>query len=142
LTCLFDWSSTPDALLLTVPCSKEETQFCGLVKTSPESVVQEITFTVDDTNKSFDVVGGVVYFQTVVAETLLNIHWRPPLDCCTYIGADNGDPPLQLSLYFDILGPMCKGVSQEAFLSNSYGSSYDITFGTPGKENKDKLGAR
>ena len=32
-----------------------------------------------------------------VAETLLSLHTRPPLDACTYIGLDNGAQPLSVS---------------------------------------------
>ena len=40
---------------------------------------------------------GIVYVGPRVAETLLELHTRPPLDACTYIGLDNGAQPLSVS---------------------------------------------
>jgi fucokinase len=38
----------------------------------------------------------VVYFSSVVAGKLLNFYTKPPLDACTYMGVDSGEPPIQV----------------------------------------------
>ncbi|KAM9808048.1 LOW QUALITY PROTEIN: L-fucose kinase [Neosynchiropus ocellatus] len=61
-------------------------------------------------------VSGPVFLDRVVSEKLLQTHVTPPLDGCTYLGLDSGAPPLQLSLFLDILKSLCPE-SVDQFLS-------------------------
>ncbi|XP_053742256.1 L-fucose kinase isoform X2 [Synchiropus splendidus] len=61
-------------------------------------------------------VSGPVFFDRYVSEKLLQTHVTPPLDGCTYLGLDSGAPPLQLSLFLDILKCLCSE-SVDQFLS-------------------------
>ncbi|XP_078527713.1 L-fucose kinase isoform X2 [Lissotriton helveticus] len=68
-------------------------------------------------------VSGIVFFSTDIAERLLATHVIPPLDACTYMGLDSGAQPIQLSLFFDILWCMARGVTEEEFLKGGVYSS-------------------
>ncbi|KAM4637918.1 L-fucose kinase isoform 3-T7 [Amazona ochrocephala] len=59
---------------------------------------------------------GVVFFSSDAAEQLLATHVIPPLDACTYMGLDSGAPPIQLSLFFDIVLCMAGGVTEQDFV--------------------------
>ncbi|KAG2469809.1 FUK kinase, partial [Polypterus senegalus] len=62
-------------------------------------------------------VSGIVFFSKDVAELLLQTHVIHPLDACTYLGLDSGTPPLQLSLFFDILLCLACNVTQDEYLN-------------------------
>ncbi|NWX91313.1 FUK kinase, partial [Nothoprocta pentlandii] len=62
---------------------------------------------------------GVVFFAADAAEQLLATHVVPPLDACTYMGLDSGAPPIQLSLFFDIVLSMASGVTEEEFVQGA-----------------------
>ena len=38
---------------------------------------------------------GIVYMSTPVAETLLSLHVRAPLEACTYMGLDSDVKPIK-----------------------------------------------
>ncbi|OXB54282.1 hypothetical protein ASZ78_002909 [Callipepla squamata] len=59
---------------------------------------------------------GVVFFSSSAAEQLLATHVIPPLDACTYMGLDSGAPPIQISLFFDIVLSMARGMTEEDFV--------------------------
>ncbi|XP_041883300.1 L-fucose kinase isoform X7 [Corvus kubaryi] len=59
---------------------------------------------------------GIVFFSSDAAEQLLATHVIPPLDACTYMGLDSGAPPIQLSLFFDIVLCMAGGMTEEDFV--------------------------
>ncbi|XP_069724779.1 L-fucose kinase isoform X1 [Phaenicophaeus curvirostris] len=59
---------------------------------------------------------GVVFFSSDAAEQLLATHVIPPLDACTYMGLDSGAPPIQLSLFFDIVLCMAGAMTEEEFV--------------------------
>ena len=59
---------------------------------------------------------GVVFFCRDTTETLLGFHVTPPLDACTYLGVDNGAPPLRFELYSDILIAMAQSTRYEDYL--------------------------
>ncbi|XP_069028897.1 LOW QUALITY PROTEIN: L-fucose kinase [Embiotoca jacksoni] len=61
-------------------------------------------------------VSGPVFFSRSVSEKLLQTHVTPPLDGCTYLGLDSGAPPLQVSLFLDVLKCLCSDVSQDQFV--------------------------
>lgn len=62
-------------------------------------------------------VSGPVFFSSLVSEKLLLTHVSPPLDGCTYLGLDSGAPPLQISLFLDILKCLCSDVTQDQFVN-------------------------
>ncbi|XP_033823761.1 L-fucose kinase [Periophthalmus magnuspinnatus] len=62
-------------------------------------------------------VSGPVFFSRGVSEKLLQTHVTPPLDGCTYLGLDSGAPPLQISLFLDILKCLCSDQTQHQFVN-------------------------
>lgn len=94
-----NWSnSTPDALLVTLKSARRDAEYCGIVHTDADGVVQKISYdgTVGGSNDLVDIVGGIVYLTTQVAESLLSLSSMPALDCCTYLGSDNGEKAQQV----------------------------------------------
>uniref|UniRef100_A0A672YRS4 L-fucose kinase n=1 Tax=Sphaeramia orbicularis TaxID=375764 RepID=A0A672YRS4_9TELE len=61
-------------------------------------------------------VSGPVFFSRSVSEKLLQAHVTPPLDGCTYLGLDSGAPPLQISLFLDVLKCLCLDQTQDQFV--------------------------
>lgn len=43
---------------------------------------------------------GIVYLSERVSETLLSFYSKPPLDACTYMGVDSGQPELKVGTWF------------------------------------------
>ncbi|XP_069157982.1 L-fucose kinase isoform X2 [Procambarus clarkii] len=70
------------------------------------------------------VISGVVFLSGSLTEQLLGLHTVPPLDRCTYYGMDSGVPPLQVSLYFDLLLPLCHGVAYNEYITGQCGAVY------------------
>ncbi|XP_048751915.2 L-fucose kinase-like isoform X2 [Ostrea edulis] len=66
------------------------------------------------------VVCSVVFFNYLIAQKLLAFHVKPPLDACTYMGLDSGEPPIQLSLFFDVMLPMATGVTETDFVNGKW----------------------
>ncbi|XP_028287214.1 L-fucose kinase [Parambassis ranga] len=64
-------------------------------------------------------VSGPVFFSRSVSEKLLQTHVTPPLDGCTYLGLDSGAPPLQVSLFLDVLKCLCSDVTQDQFVNEA-----------------------
>uniref|UniRef100_A0A3P9Q8C8 L-fucose kinase n=1 Tax=Poecilia reticulata TaxID=8081 RepID=A0A3P9Q8C8_POERE len=62
-------------------------------------------------------VSGPVFFCRSVSEKLLQTHVSPPLDGCTYLGLDSGAPPLQISLFLDLLKCLCSDLTQDQFVN-------------------------
>uniref|UniRef100_A0A8C7FLE2 L-fucose kinase n=1 Tax=Oncorhynchus kisutch TaxID=8019 RepID=A0A8C7FLE2_ONCKI len=62
-------------------------------------------------------VSGPVFFCRRVLERLLKAHVTPPLDGCTYMGMDSGAPPIQISLFLDLLMCLCSDVSESEFVN-------------------------
>lgn len=62
-------------------------------------------------------VSGPVFFSRTVAEKLLQTHVTPPLDGCTYLGMDSGAPPLEISLFLDVLVCLCTDVTEQEFIN-------------------------
>ncbi|CAG5958481.1 unnamed protein product [Menidia menidia] len=61
-------------------------------------------------------VSGPVFFSRQVSEKLLQTHVSPPLDGCTYLGLDSGAPPLQISLFLDLLKCLCSDLTKDQFV--------------------------
>ncbi|KAL7867613.1 hypothetical protein SRHO_G00089970 [Serrasalmus rhombeus] len=62
-------------------------------------------------------VSGPVFFSRSVSERLLQTHVTPPLDGCTYLGMDSGAPPLQISLFLDVLMCLCSEMTETEFVN-------------------------
>ncbi|XP_029524659.1 L-fucose kinase isoform X1 [Oncorhynchus nerka] len=62
-------------------------------------------------------VSGPVFFCRRVLERLLKAHVTPPLDGCTYMGMDSGAPPIQISLFLDLLMCLCSDLSESEFVN-------------------------
>ncbi|XP_076863002.1 L-fucose kinase [Brachyhypopomus gauderio] len=62
-------------------------------------------------------VSGPVFFSRDVSEKLLQTHVTPPLDGCTYLGMDSGAPPVQISLFLDILKSLCSDLTETEFVN-------------------------
>ncbi|XP_050955156.1 L-fucose kinase isoform X2 [Labeo rohita] len=62
-------------------------------------------------------VSGPVFFSKTVAEKLLQTHVMAPLDGCTYLGMDSGAPPLEISLFLDILVCLCADLTEQEFIN-------------------------
>ncbi|KTF95121.1 hypothetical protein cypCar_00026094 [Cyprinus carpio] len=62
-------------------------------------------------------VSGPVFFSRTVAEKLLQTHVTSPLDGCTYLGMDSGAPPLEVSLFLDILLCLCSDLTEHEFIN-------------------------
>uniref|UniRef100_A0A1A8EKU9 L-fucose kinase n=2 Tax=Nothobranchius korthausae TaxID=1143690 RepID=A0A1A8EKU9_9TELE len=62
-------------------------------------------------------VSGPVFFCRTVSEKLLQTHVTPPLDGCTYLGLDSGAPPLQISLFLDLLKCLCSDLTLDQFVA-------------------------
>nr|XP_033798542.1 L-fucose kinase [Geotrypetes seraphini]XP_033798543.1 L-fucose kinase [Geotrypetes seraphini]XP_033798544.1 L-fucose kinase [Geotrypetes seraphini]XP_033798545.1 L-fucose kinase [Geotrypetes seraphini]XP_033798546.1 L-fucose kinase [Geotrypetes seraphini]XP_033798547.1 L-fucose kinase [Geotrypetes seraphini]XP_033798548.1 L-fucose kinase [Geotrypetes seraphini] len=86
---------------------------CDIIYQGSESEIQSCA---KDGGK-VPLVSGIVFFSLDTVERLLATHAIPPLDACTYMGLDSGAQPIQLSLFFDILMCMARGVKEENFLS-------------------------
>ncbi|KAF6722103.1 L-fucose kinase [Oryzias melastigma] len=63
-------------------------------------------------------VSGPVFFCRSVSEKLLQTHVTPPLDGCTYLGLDSGAPPLQISLFLDLLKCLCSDLTLDQFVGD------------------------
>ncbi|XP_072291330.1 L-fucose kinase [Eucyclogobius newberryi] len=68
-------------------------------------------------DRKVPMVSGPVFFSRAVSEKLLQAHVTPPLDGCTYLGLDSGAPPLQISLFLDILKCLCSDQTQDQFVN-------------------------
>nr|XP_028595273.1 L-fucose kinase isoform X3 [Podarcis muralis] len=109
------WVSSTD-MLLTVP-TMTEIDWHGFQGVRVIAVPGSISYARQHGVYLADTqVCGVVFFSSEAAEQLLATHVIPPLDACTYLGLDSGAPAIQLSLFFDILLCMAKGVGEEAFV--------------------------
>ncbi|XP_026094431.1 L-fucose kinase-like [Carassius auratus] len=62
-------------------------------------------------------VSGPVFFSRTVAEKLLQTHVLSPLDGCTYLGMDSGAPPLEISLFLDILMCLCSDLTKQEYIN-------------------------
>ncbi|XP_015275297.1 PREDICTED: L-fucose kinase [Gekko japonicus] len=119
-----DWRGFQGARVIAVPGSVSYAQKHGVYLVDAQGVVQDILYQGSEDqiqqcvglDGKVPLVCGVVFFSAEAAEQLLATHVVPPLDACTYLGLDSGAPPIQLSLFFDILLCMAQGVAEEAFV--------------------------
>nr|XP_028595277.1 L-fucose kinase isoform X6 [Podarcis muralis] len=119
-----DWHGFQGVRVIAVPGSISYARQHGVYLADTQGVVQDIFYQSPKDqiqqcvgpDGKVPLVCGVVFFSSEAAEQLLATHVIPPLDACTYLGLDSGAPAIQLSLFFDILLCMAKGVGEEAFV--------------------------
>ncbi|KAL3859604.1 hypothetical protein ACJMK2_009860 [Sinanodonta woodiana] len=129
-----------DAAAITVPSTPEYCRAHGVYKLDPDGFVEDIFFRenlpmlekCERPDGKVPVVTGLVYLSDAVVEKMMSFYMKPPLDACTYFGVDSGEPPIQLSLFFDVMLSMTTKVIEEDFVSGKRSGSY-------GKENVDPV---
>ncbi|KAH0619396.1 hypothetical protein JD844_000008 [Phrynosoma platyrhinos] len=121
-----DWHGFQGARVIAVPGSVSYARQHGVYLADDQGFVQDILYQSPEDQMQqcvgpdgkVPLVCGIVFFSSSeAAEQLLATHVIPPLNACTYLGLDSGAPAIQLSLFFDILLSMARGVSEEAFVN-------------------------
>ncbi|XP_042336778.1 L-fucose kinase isoform X2 [Sceloporus undulatus] len=121
-----DWHGFQGARVIAVPGSVSYASRHGVYLADDQGFVQDILYQSPEDqiqqcvgpDGKVPLVCGIVFFSSSeAAEQLLATHVIPPLNACTYLGLDSGAPAIQLSLFFDILLSMARGVSEEAFVN-------------------------
>ncbi|NXA17357.1 FUK kinase, partial [Ibidorhyncha struthersii] len=119
-----DWDGFQGVRVIAVPGSQAYARNHGVYLTDEQGLVRNIIYKGTEAqiqqcagpDGTVPLVCGVVFFSSDAAEQLLATHVIPPLDACTYMGLDSGAPPIQLSLFFDIVLCMAEGMTEEEFL--------------------------
>ncbi|NXL46302.1 FUK kinase, partial [Podilymbus podiceps] len=119
-----DWDGFQGVRVIAVPGSQEYARNHGVYLADEQGLVHDIIYKGTKAqiqqcagpDGTVPLVCGVVFFSSDATEQLLATHVIPPLDACTYMGLDSGAPPIQLSLFFDIVLCMAQGVTEEEFL--------------------------
>ncbi|XP_056009006.1 L-fucose kinase-like isoform X1 [Ostrea edulis] len=125
--CDIPWKNC-DACAITVPATPQYCKHHGVYKIDKEGYVENILYQKDVgslecceiKDGKVPVVCSVVFFNYLIAQKLLAFHVKPPLDACTYMGLDSGEPPIQLSLFFDVMLPMATGVTETDFVNGKW----------------------
>ncbi|NWU95973.1 FUK kinase, partial [Upupa epops] len=126
-----DWDGFQGVRVIAVPGSQEYARNHGVYLTDQQELVRDIVYKGTEAqirqcagpDGTVPLVCGVVFFSTDAAEQLLATHVVPPLDACTYMGLDSGAPPIQLSLFFDIVLCMAEGVTEDDFVKGGGNTS-------------------
>ncbi|KAM8983394.1 L-fucose kinase [Ara ararauna] len=119
-----DWDGFQGVRVIAVPGSQAYARNHGVYLTNEQGLVHNIIYRGTEAqiqqcagpDGTVPLVCGVVFFSSDAAEQLLATHVIPPLDACTYMGLDSGAPPIQLSLFFDIVLCMAGGVTEQDFV--------------------------
>ncbi|XP_015134702.2 L-fucose kinase isoform X2 [Gallus gallus] len=119
-----DWDGFQGVRVIAVPGSQAYARNHGVYLADEQGLVRDIIYKGTETqiqqcagpDGTVPLVCGVVFFSSSAAEQLLATHVIPPLDACTYMGLDSGAPPIQLSLFFDIVLSMAGGMTEEDFV--------------------------
>ncbi|NWX19054.1 FUK kinase, partial [Aegotheles bennettii] len=119
-----DWDGFQGVRVIAVPGSQAYARNHGVYLTDERGMVCDIVYKGTEAqiqqcarpDGTVPLVCGVVFFSSDAAEQLLATHVIPPLDACTYMGLDSGAPPIQISLFFDIVLCMANGVREEEFV--------------------------
>ncbi|CAN7992081.1 unnamed protein product [Ixodes hexagonus] len=131
-----NWETIKDGLLVCCATDPQYATGHGAVMIDPDGNVSSILYcgTLEAlhgytrSDGTVLVVSGIVFLNAEVAESLLALQAKSPLDSCTYMGVDSGAEPMQMSLFFDLLVAMATGVSRESFENGSCGRWYDYKF--------------
>ncbi|KAI6077531.1 L-fucose kinase [Aix galericulata] len=136
-----DWDGFQGVRVIAVPGSQAYARNHGVYLADEQGLVHDIIYRGTEAqirqcagpDGSVPLVCGVVFFSSDAAEQLLATHVIPPLDACTYMGLDSGAPPIQvtprgdngapLSLFFDIVLSMARGVAEEDFVKGGSDAS-------------------
>ncbi|XP_052231243.1 L-fucose kinase-like isoform X2 [Dreissena polymorpha] len=118
---------TCDVCAITVPAYPQYCRQHGVYKIDSKGFVEDILYketlekleACERQDGTVPMVCGLVYFSAAVSEVLLSFFTKPPLDACTYFGVDSGEPTIRLSLFFDVMLPMCSGVKRQDFRSGA-----------------------
>ncbi|NWR19674.1 FUK kinase, partial [Emberiza fucata] len=119
-----NWDGFQGVRVIAVPGSPAYARNHGVYLTNEQGLVRDIIYKGTEaqiqqcagSDGTVPLVCGIVFFSSDAAEQLLATHVIPPLDACTYMGLDSGAPPIQLSLFFDIVLCMAGGMTEEAFV--------------------------
>ncbi|XP_009323638.1 PREDICTED: L-fucose kinase [Pygoscelis adeliae] len=119
-----DWDGFQGVRVIAVPGSQAYARNHGVYLADEQGLVRDIIYKGTEAqirqcagpDGTVPLVCGVVFFSSDAAEQLLATHVVPPLDACTYMGLDSGAPPIQLSLFFDIVLCMAGGMTEEDFV--------------------------
>ncbi|NWI64307.1 FUK kinase, partial [Todus mexicanus] len=119
-----DWDGFQGVRVIAVPGSQAYARNHGVYLADEQGLVRDIIYKGSEAqiqqcagpDGTVPLVCGVVFFSSDAAEQLLATHVIPPLDACTYMGLDSGAPPIQLSLFFDIVLCMAGEVTEEEFI--------------------------
>ncbi|NXO23926.1 FUK kinase, partial [Cisticola juncidis] len=119
-----NWDGFQGVRVIAAPGSPAYAKNHGVYLTNEQGLVHDIIYKGTEAqiqqcvgpDGTVPLVCGIVFFSSDAAEQLLATHVISPLDACTYMGLDSGAPPIQLSLFFDIVLCMAGGVTEEGFL--------------------------
>ncbi|RLW01216.1 hypothetical protein DV515_00008186 [Chloebia gouldiae] len=119
-----NWDGFQGVRVIAVPGSPAYARNHGVYLTNEQGLVRDIIYKGTEAqiqqcagpDGTVPLVCGIVFFSSDAAEQLLATHVIPPLDACTYMGLDSGAPPIQLSLFFDIVLCMAGGMTEEDFV--------------------------
>ncbi|XP_037265116.1 L-fucose kinase isoform X1 [Falco rusticolus] len=126
-----NWDGFQGVRVIAVPGSQAYARDHGVYLTDEQGLVHDIIYRGTEAqiqqcagpDSTVPLVCGVVFFSSDAAEQLLATHVVPPLDACTYMGLDSGAPPIQLSLFFDIVLCMAEGMMKEDFVKGGSDAS-------------------
>ncbi|NXI71651.1 FUK kinase, partial [Anseranas semipalmata] len=126
-----DWDGFQGVRVIAVPRSQAYARNHGVYLADEQGLVRDIIYRGTEAqiqqcagpDGTVPLVCGVVFFSSDAAEQLLATHVIPPLDACTYMGLDSGAPPIQLSLFFDIVLCMAGGMTEEDFVKGGSDAS-------------------
>ncbi|XP_064016607.1 L-fucose kinase isoform X2 [Pogoniulus pusillus] len=126
-----DWDGFQGVRVIAVPGSQMYARCHGVYLADEQGLVHDIIYKGTEAqirqcagpDGTVPLVCGVVFFSSDAAEQLLATHVIPPLDACTYLGLDSGAPPIQLSLFFDMVLCMAAGVTEEGFVKGGSDAS-------------------
>ncbi|XP_029821347.1 L-fucose kinase [Manacus vitellinus] len=125
------WDGFQGVRVIAVPGSPVYARNHGVYLTDEQGLVRDIIYKGTEAqiqqcagpDGTVPLVCGIVFFSSDAAEQLLATHVIPPLDACTYMGLDSGAPPIQLSLFFDIVLSMAGGMTEEDFVKGGSDAS-------------------
>ncbi|NXR14113.1 FUK kinase, partial [Semnornis frantzii] len=126
-----NWDGFQGVRVIAVPGSQVYARNHGVYLTDEQGLVHDIIYKGTEVqiqqcagaDGTVPLVCGVVFFSSDAAEQLLATHVIPPLDACTYMGLDSGAPPIQLSLFFDMVLCMAAGMTEEGFVKGGSDAS-------------------
>ncbi|KAK2880635.1 L-fucose kinase [Channa argus] len=122
---VLSWDGFSGVRVLALPGDISYAASHGVYLSDPQGQVRDIIYkgTKEQIQRAVmpdgkvPLVSGPVFFSRFVSEKLLQTHVTPPLDGCTYLGLDSGAPPLQISLFLDVLKCLCSDLTLDQFVT-------------------------